>query len=159
MEKPYSTEIENLEDLDKYLGKEIGISEWFDMSQDKVNKFAELTEDKQWIHIDQEKAAKYSPYKKTIAHGFHILSYASQVVFQTLKLNNIALAVNYGLEKVRFPNATPAESKFRGKVSLINIEQVTGGAKYTFKIIFEVDGEIKPVCVAETISLIYSLPS
>ena len=67
MEKPYSTEIENLEDLDKYLEKEIGISEWFDMSQDKVNKFAELTEDKQWIHIDQEKAAKYSPYKKTIA--------------------------------------------------------------------------------------------
>ena len=159
MEKPYSTEIENIEDLDKYLGKEIGISKWFNMSQDKVNEFAELTEDKQWIHIDQEKAAKYSPYKKTIAHGFHILSYASQVVFQTLKLNNIALAVNYGLEKVRFPNATPAESKFRGRVSLIKIEKVTGGAKYTFKIIFEVDGEIKPVCVAETISLIYSLPS
>ena len=83
----------------------------------------------------------------------------AQVVFQTLKLNNIALAVNYGLEKVRFPNATPAESKFRGKVSLINIEEVSGGAKYTFKIIFEVDGETKPVCVAETISLIYSLPS
>ena len=159
MEKPYSTEIENIEDLDKYLGKEIGISKWFNMSQDKVNEFAELTEDKQWIHIDQEKAAKYSPYKQTIAHGFHILSYASQVVFQTLKINNIALAVNYGLEKVRFPNATPAESKFRGRVSLIKIEKVTGGAKYTFKIIFEVDGEIKPVCVAETISLIYSLPS
>ena len=157
MEKPYSTEIENLEDLNKYLGKEIGISDWFEMSQEKVNSFAELTQDKQWIHLDQEKAAKYSPYKKTIAHGFHVLSFASQVVFQTLKLNNIALAVNYGLEKVR--NATPAESKFRGKVSLINIEEVSGGAKYTFKIIFEVDGEIKPVCVAETISLIYSLPS
>jgi acyl dehydratase len=159
MDKAYSTEIENLEELNKYLGKEIGISEWFEMSQDKVNSFAELTQDKQWIHIDQEKAAKYSPYKKTIAHGFHILSYASQVVFQTLKLNNIALAVNYGLEKVRFPNATPAESKFRGKVSLINIEEVSGGAKYTFKIIFEVEGEAKPVCVAEKISLIYSLPS
>ena len=124
-----------------------------------VNSFAELTQDKQWIHIDQEKAAKYSPYKKTIAHGFHVLSYASQIVFQTLKLNNIALAVNYGLEKVRFPNATPAESKFRGKVSLTNIEEVSGGAKYTLKIIFEVEGEIKPVCVAETISLIYSLPN
>ena len=65
MDKAYSTEIENLEDLNKYLGKEIGISEWFEMSQDKVNSFAELTQDKQWIHIDQEKAAKYSPYKKT----------------------------------------------------------------------------------------------
>ena len=154
MEKPYSTEIENLEDLNKYLGKEIGISEWFEMSQEKVNSFAELTQDKQWIHIDQEKAAKYSPYKKTIAHGFHVLSYASQVVFQTLKLNNIALAVNYGLEKVRFPNATPANSKFRGTVSLINIEEVSGGAKYTLKIIFEVEGEAKPVCC-----LLYTSPS
>ena len=86
MEKPYSTEIENLEDLDKYLGKEIGISKWFNMSQDKVNEFAELTEDKQWIHIDQEKAAKYSPYKKTIAHGFHILSYASQIVLSLIHI-------------------------------------------------------------------------
>ena len=86
-------------------------------------------------------------------------SYASQVVFQTLKLNNVALAVNYGLEKVRFPNATPASSKFRGTVSLINIEEVSGGAKYTLKIIFEVEGEEKPVCVAEIISLIYSLPN
>jgi len=159
MEEAYSTEIENLEDLDKYLNKEIGISEWFDMTQDKVNSFAELTQDKQWIHVDPEKAKQYSPYKRTIAHGFHILSFSSQVVFQTLKLNNIALAVNYGIEKVRFPNATPADSKFRGKVSLINIDKVDGGAKYTFKITFEVEGEIKPVCVAETISLIYSMPS
>ena len=159
MEKSYSTEIENLEDLNKYLNKEIGISDWFEMTQDKVNSFAELTQDKQWIHIDQEKAKLYSPYKKTIAHGFHVLSFASQVVFQTLKINNVALAVNYGLEKVRFPNATPAESKFRGKVSLINIEDVEGGAKYTFKIVFEVEGETKPVCGAETISLIYSMPN
>ena len=93
MEKSYSTEIENLEDLNRYLNKEIGISDWFEMTQDKVNSFAELTQDKQWIHIDQEKAAKYSPYKKTIAHGFHVLSYASQVVFQTLKLCKIAISV------------------------------------------------------------------
>ena len=67
MEKSYSTEIENLEDLNRYLNKEIGISDWFEMTQDKVNSFAELTQDKQWIHIDQEKAKLYSPYKKTIA--------------------------------------------------------------------------------------------
>ena len=157
MEKPYSTEIESLEDLDKYLGKQIGISDWFDMSQDKVNKFAELTEDKQWIHIDQEKAAKYSPYKKTIAHGFLILSFATQIVSQTVKLNNIALAVNYGLNKVRFPNATPVNSKFRGKVSLIDIEDKEGGVKFTLKIIIEVEGETKPVCVAETISIVYKV--
>ena len=155
MEKPYSTEINNLEDLKKYLGKDLGISNWFEMSQDKVNLFADLTHDDQWIHIDSEKAVKYSPYKKTIAHGFLVLSYATQIVSQTVKLNNIALAVNYGLNKVRFPNATPANSKFRGRVSLINIEDLKGGVKFTLKIIIEVEGEIKPVCVAETISLVY----
>ena len=125
------------------------------MSQDKVNLFADLTHDDQWIHIDSEKAAKYSPYKKTIAHGFLVLSFATQIVSQTVKINNIALAVNYGLNKVRFPNATPANSKFRGKVSLINLEDLQGGLKFTLKIIIEVEGEIKPVCVAETISLVY----
>ena len=155
MEKPYSTEINNLEDFKKYLGKDLGISNWFEMSQDKVNLFADLTHDDQWIHIDSEKAAKYSPYKKTIAHGFLVLSFATQIVSQTVKINNIALAVNYGLNKVRFPNATPANSKFRGKVSLINLEDLQGGLKFTLKIIIEVEGEIKPVCVAETISLVY----
>ena len=125
------------------------------MSQDKVDLFADLTHDDQWIHIDSEKAAKYSPYKKTIAHGFLVLSFATQIVSQTVKINNIALAVNYGLNKVRFPNATPANSKFRGKVSLINLEDLQGGLKFTLKIIIEVEGEIKPVCVAETISLVY----
>ena len=157
MEKPYSTEINNLEDLKKYLGKDLGISNWFEMSQDKVNLFADLTHDDQWIHIDSEKAAKYSPYKKTIAHGFLVLSFATQIVSQTVKINNIALAVNYGLNKVRFPNATPANSKFRGKVSLINLEDLQGGLKFTLKIIIEVEGEIKPVCVAETISLVYKV--
>jgi len=155
MEKPYSTEINNLEDLKKYLGKELGISNWFEMSQAKVNLFADLTHDDQWIHIDSEKAVKYSPYKKTIAHGFLVLSFATKIVSQTVKINNIVLAVNYGLNKVRFPNATPANSKFRGKVSLINLEDLEGGLKFTLKIIIEVDGEIKPVCVAETIFLVY----
>ena len=157
MEKPYSTEINNLEDLKKYLGKDLGISNWFEMSQDKVNLFAELTHDNQWIHIDSEKAAKYSPYKKTIAHGFLVLSFATQIVSQTVKLNNIALAINYGLNKVRFPNATPVNSKFRGKVSLIDIEDKEGGVKFTLKIIIEVEGETKPVCVAETISIVYKV--
>ena len=155
MEKPFSTDINKLEDLKKYLGKDLGISNWFEMSQDKINLFADLTHDNQWIHIDSEKAAKYSPYKKTIAHGFLVLSFATQIVSQTVKINNIALAVNYGLNKVRFPNATPANSKFRGKVSLINLEDLQGGLKFTLKIIIEVEGEIKPVCVAEKISLVY----
>ena len=155
MEEPYSTKIDNLKDLKKFCGKDLGISEWFEMSQHKVNLFAELTHDKQWIHIDERKATKYSPYKKTVAHGYLVLSYASKVISQTLQLKDIALAFNYGLNKVRFPNATPSNSKFRGRVSLNDIEYIEGGAKFFLKIIFEVEGEKKPVCVAETISLVY----
>jgi len=156
MNKPYSTTINSLNDLQKYKGKEIGLSDWFYMSQDKINIFADITEDSQWIHLDAKRAAKDSPYKKTIAHGFLVLSYATQITFRTLKVNNIKLAINYGLEKVRFPNATPSNSYFRGRVSLIEFEEVPGGAKYKLKIVFEVKGETKPVCVAETLSLVYS---
>ena len=156
MNKPYSTTINSLNDLQKYKGKEIGLSDWFYMSQDKINIFADITEDSQWIHLDAKRATKESPYKKTIAHGFLVLSYATQITFRTLKVNNIKLAINYGLEKVRFPNATPSNSYFRGRVSLIEFEEVPGGAKYKLKIVFEVKGETKPVCVAETLSLVYS---
>ena len=156
MNKPYSTTINSLNDLQKYKGKEIGLSDWFYMSQDKINIFADITEDSQWIHLDEKRAAKESPYKKTIAHGFLVLSYATQITFRTLKVNNIKLAINYGLDKVRFPNATPSNSYFRGRVSLIEFEEVPGGAKYKLKIVFEVKGETKPVCVAETLSLVYS---
>ncbi|MBC8304041.1 MAG: MaoC family dehydratase [Pelagibacterales bacterium] len=156
MNKPYSTTINSLNDLQKYKGKEIGLSDWFYMSQDKINIFADITEDSQWIHLDAKRAAKESPYKKTIAHGFLVLSYATQITFRTLKVNNIKLGINYGLDKVRFPNATPSNSYFRGRVSLIEFEEVPGGAKYKLKIVFEVKGETKPVCVAETLSLVYS---
>ena len=156
MNKPYSTTINSLNDLQKYKGKEIGLSDWFYMSQDKINIFADITEDSQWIHLDAKRAAKDSPYKKTIAHGFLVLSYATQITFRTLKVNNIKLGINYGLDKVRFPNATPSNSYFRGRVSLIEFEEVPGGAKYKLKIVFEVKGETKPVCVAETLSLVYS---
>jgi len=156
MNKPYSTTINSLNDLQKYKGKEIGLSDWFYMSQDKINIFADITEDSQWIHLDAKRATKESPYKKTIAHGFLVLSYATQITFRTLKVNNIKLAINYGLDKVRFPNATPSNSYFRGRVSLIEFEEVPGGAKYKLKIVFEVKGETKPVCVAETLSLVYS---
>ena len=156
MNKPYSTTINSLNDLQKYKGKEIGLSDWFYMSQDKINIFADITEDSQWIHLDEKRAAKESPYKKTIAHGFLVLSYATQITFRTLKVNNIKLGINYGLDKVRFPNATPSNSYFRGRVSLIEFEEVPGGAKYKLKIVFEVKGETKPVCVAETLSLVYS---
>ena len=156
MNKPYSTTINSLNDLQKYKGKEIGLSDWFYMSQDKINIFADITEDSQWIHLDAKRATKESPYKKTIAHGFLVLSYATQITFRTLKVNNIKLGINYGLDKVRFPNATPSNSYFRGRVSLIEFEEVPGGAKYKLKIVFEVKGETKPVCVAETLSLVYS---
>ena len=90
MDKPYSTTINNLNDLKQYQGKEIGLSDWLYMSQDKINTFADVTEDSQWIHLDAKRAAEESPYKKTIAHGFLVLSYASQITFRTLKFNTVS---------------------------------------------------------------------
>ena len=145
----------DVNEIESYKGKEMGHSEWMTIDQERINQFAEATSDHQWIHVDEEKAQKELPTKSTIAHGFLVLSYASQITFRTMKLNNIKLAINYGLNKVRFPNATPSDSYFRGRVFLIESEEIPGGAKYKLNIIFEVKGETKPVCVAETLSLVY----
>ena len=103
---PYSTTIPNLSDLPNYIGKELGLTEWMTIAQERINQFAEATEDRQWIHIDKEKSAAFSPYKETVAHGFLVLSLASKISYDAFSIKNIAMGVNYGLDKVRFPNAT-----------------------------------------------------
>lgn len=156
IEKAYSTEIPQLSDLDHYQGKELGISQWTTITQDMINAFAETTDDNQWIHIDPEKSAKYSPYKKTVAHGFLVLSLASKFCFETLRIKDIAMGVNYGLDRVRFMNATPVGALLRGRVSLMEFSPFEGGAKYKLKLVFELKGEEKPACVAEFIAQAYT---
>ena len=124
-----------------------------------IDSFAKTTEDTQWIHIDPEKSAKYSPYKKTVAHGFLVLSLASKFCFETLKIKDIAMGVNYGLDKVRFMNATPVGALLRARVSLMEFSPFEGGGKYKLKLVFELKGVEKPACVAEFIAQVYSNPN
>ena len=157
--KAYATEVPQLSDLTHYLGKEVGISNWMTITQDMIDSFAKTTEDTQWIHVDPEKSAKYSPYKKTVAHGFLVLSLVSKFCFETLKIKDIAMGVNYGLDKVRFMNATPVGASLRARVSLMEFSPFEGGAKYKLKLVFELKGEEKPACVAEFIAQVYSNPN
>ena len=155
-QKAYATEIPKLSDLKNYLGSEIGLSEWTTISQNQIDTFARTTDDNQWIHINPEMAKKYSPYKKPIAHGFLILSLASKFCYETIKFKDVGMGVNYGLDKVRFMNATPAGSLIRARVSLISVEDISGGLRYKMKLIFELKGHEKPACVAEFIALAYT---
>lgn len=158
-QKPYFTTLKKLVDLKDYVGKEIGLTDWVTIEQERINQFAETTDDKQWIHIDEAQSAAYSPYKKTVAHGFLVLSLASRFSYETLSLQDVVMGVNYGLDKVRFPNATKSGAQLRGRVSLIRFEEIPRGGKYALRMVFEIKGEEKPACVAEFIALAYTQPS
>lgn len=157
--QPYATKLVKLDQLKDYVGKELGLTEWMTIDQDRINTFAEVTEDRQWIHTDPEKSAAFSPYKKTVAHGFLVLSLASKISYDALSISDVVMGVNYGLDKVRFTNATRTGSKIRGRVSLLAFDPVPGGAKYKVSIVFELEGEEKPACVAEFIAMAYTPPT
>jgi len=156
---PYATQLKELEELKDYVGKELGLTEWMIMEQERINSFAEATEDMQWIHTDPERSAAFSPYKKTVAHGFLVLSLASKISYDAFSIENVVMGVNYGLDKVRFPNATKSGAKLRGRVSLMEYDAIPGGAKYKMKIVFELEGEEKPACVAEFLAMAYTMPA
>jgi len=151
----YKTEIDNLSDLSNFIGKEVGLSDWFQITQDDINTFAKLTHDEQWIHIDIEKSKKYSPYKTTVAHGFYILSLGTKFVYETFNIKNVKMGVNYGLDRVRFMSPTLSGGYVRGRVALMNAEYSPGTAKYKMSITFEFKGQDKPVCVAEFLAMAY----
>ena len=157
--QPYATKLAKLDQLKDYVGKELGLTEWMTIDQDRINTFAEVTEDRQWIHTDPEKSAAFSPYKKTVAHGFLVLSLASKISYDTLSISDVVMGVNYGLDKVRFTNATRTGARIRGRVSLLAFDPVPGGAKYKLSIVFELEGEDKPACFAEFIAMAYTPPA
>ncbi len=156
IDAPYKTTFEHLEDMQGHVGKEIGLSDWLTIDQETINGFAKLTKDEQWIHVDVEKSTQYSPYKTTIAHGFLVLSLASHFSYECMAFKDVGMGVNYGLDKVRFTNATPVGAKIRGRVSLMEYEAKEGGAKYKLKLVMELDGQEKPACIAEWIGLAYT---
>jgi len=155
-QEPYSTHFDKLADLEAHVGKELGVSKWIDITQEKINTFAKLTEDEQWIHIDREQSKQYSPYKDTVAHGFMVLSFTSRFTYDTYSFGDVVMGVNYGLNRVRFPNATLVDSRLRGRVSLLEYKAIPNGARFILKVTFELEGQEKPACVAEFIGQAYT---
>ena len=149
------TELKNIQDLRKHVGKQIGLSDWFKIKQADINAFAKLTHDEQWIHTDLEKSKKYSPYKTTVAHGFYVLSLATKFVYETFNIKSVKMGVNYGLDRVRFMSPTFSGGNIRGSISLVEASIEEGSAKYKMSITFEQKAHDKPVCVAEFLAMAY----
>ena len=143
-------EITTLEELRSLTGQEVAVSDWFEVTQERINMFAEATGDHQWIHVDVERAKTESPYGNTIAHGFLTLSLLSYLMSETVKIKlPVKMGINYGLNKVRFPSAVTAGSKVRARAALQSLEEIPGGRQLVWNITVEREGADKPCCVAE----------
>jgi acyl dehydratase len=147
-----TVEVQGIEGLKALQGKEIGPSEWREVTQDDINAFADLTGDHQWIHTDVERAKKESPFGTTVAHGNLTLSLIDGLRIELLKSTGFKLGVNYGWNKVRFPAPVPSGSKIRATAEVVEVEEVGGGwfqIVTRFKV--EVEGNDKPACVADSV--------
>jgi acyl dehydratase len=143
------------DDLLKRIGEQLGHSEWHDITQDRIDAFAEATEDRQWIHIDPERA-KSGPFGTTVAHGFLTLSLVPVLVSEIYRVDGVRMALNYGLDKVRFPAPVPVGSRVRAGAELLGADPTSdGGIQVRARITIEREGGDKPVCVAETVSRFY----
>jgi acyl dehydratase len=145
------TEIHDFSTLQQRLGKEIAISDWFEVPQDRITQFAETTEDRQWIHLDPARAAAESPYRTTIAHGFLTLSMVSALLRNAIKLPAQRMGINYGLNRVRFMAAVPSGSRIRGRFVPTEVKEIEGGYQVVWTITIEREGSERPCCVAEWI--------
>ena len=144
-------EVRELASLRERIGQELATSEWLEVTQQRISAFADVTEDRQWIHVDPERARRELPGGTTIAHGFLTLSLVSALARSALAFPALKMAINYGVNRVRFVSPLPAGSRVRGRFSPTAVEDVDGGAvQVTWKVVVEREnGGLKPVCVAE----------
>lgn len=140
-----------LDQLERSSGLELGTSSWITMGQDRIDSFAETTEDRQWIHVDAERAAT-SPFGTTIAHGYLTLSLASAFLLELLNVTDAEAAVNYGLDRVRFISPVPAGARLRGRAEVVAAEGVTGGVQITSRFTLEIDSGDRPAAVADVLT-------
>ena len=149
--------VETPHSLRRFVGREIATTEWFSVSQDRIQQFAEATEDRQWIHLDRERAEQNSPYGATIAHGFLTLSLLSQFLRQAIQIGSgVRMSVNYGLNRVRFPSPVPAGSRIRAHFTLQALKDIPDGREATFSVVIDSENSKKPCCVAEWVIRYYS---
>jgi acyl dehydratase len=143
-----------VDELRAAVGSHLGHSEWWEITQERVNRFADATDDHQFIHVDPDRAAA-TPFGGPIAHGYLTLSMAVPLARQIVSVEGVRMAVNYGTNKVRFPAPVPVGSRLRAGAVLRSVEDVPGGVQVVYELTFEVEGGDKPVCVAETVSRYY----
>lgn len=149
-------EIRDVEDLRRQMGREVAVSDWMTVTQERIDLFAEATDDRQWIHVDPARARAESPFGGTIAHGFLTLSLLPRLAADALALPPTKLVVNYGLNRVRFPSPVRAGQRIRAHFAPAAMEDIPGGVQLTWTVTIEAEGNEKPACVAESVSRRYS---
>lgn len=149
-------EFKDFADFKLMIGKELPVGKWYTVTQQMINDFANATLDKQWIHIDEKRAVEESPFKSTIAHGFMSVAMISKLLEDIFTIKSVKMGLNYGLNKVRFPNPVLVNSQLRMHTTILSIEDVANnGIKVTFSCIIEIKNQEKPTCVAEFIAALY----
>ena len=147
----------DMDELRARIGREVAVSDWLEVTQDRIDRFAEATEDRQWIHVDRERAAG-SPLGGTIAHGFLTLSLIPHFFATALRLPPARMTLNYGLDRVRFTSPVPAGSRVRARFELLDVRDAAGATDIRWKVTIEVEGAAKPACIAETIARRFEAP-
>ena len=142
------------DELHAAAGEQLGTSDWMTIDQQRVNAFADATEDHQWIHIDPQRAAS-GPFGTTIAHGFLTLSLLPNLINQTYRVEGATMVINYGLNKVRFPAPVPVGSKVQAEVALAEVTEATGGLQLVLRATLQIEGSTKPGCVADWVTRVY----
>ena len=140
--------------LKSAVGQHLGHSDWLQVSQERINQFAEATGDHQWIHVDPERA-KDGPFGACIAHGYLTQSLVNHFLPQIVDVQGISMGVNYGADRIRFPAPVPVDSRIRGGAELVKVEEVKGGVQATIRVTVEIEGNERPGCVIDTISRYY----
>ncbi|MBL8478519.1 MAG: MaoC family dehydratase [Sterolibacteriaceae bacterium] len=149
------TRFAGIEDARSRLGQEIGVSDWMLIDQARVNAFAEVTGDRQWIHVDVERASRESPFGGPIAHGYLTVSLLAKFAQECIAVDGVKLAVNYGLNRVRFAAPVRVGSRVRARFVLVGVEDIAGGAQMLWQATVEIEGGPKPACVAEMVTRWY----
>jgi acyl dehydratase len=142
-------DIADLEELKGLAGSEVAVSDWFEITQERINTFADATSDHQWIQVDVERCKRASPFGAPVAHGFLTLSLLPAMFENALRMVDVNMALNYGLNKVRFPAPVPVGSRLRARLTLGSVDDIAGGAQLVWAVVVECEGSPRPVCVAE----------
>ncbi|TVZ55018.1 acyl dehydratase [Lutibacter sp. Hel_I_33_5] len=149
-------EFADIKEFKTMLGKELPTGNWYTITQQMINDFANATLDKQWIHVDEERAEKESPFKSTVAHGFMSVAMISRLLEEVFSIKSVKMGLNYGMNKVRFPNPVPVNSELRMLSTIKEIEELdNNGIKVTFSCVIEIKGQKKPACVAEFLAALF----